>query len=319
MPKQSHELRFEKLSVVVKRAKRRLLQLYAILSWIQEAHVRTYIDSTLKLQANVSFENNRLNQILDFLYFTHAGLYSKRCKSIDVKSAINIAARGTYDMLPEGLFRCKIVPTPADPDLDILHRQLDISIRTKIALTEDLPKEYDYAKILEGVLTLRQSNMFEIQLTLHNSDHTSAWIAYKFILLVKNHDDERIDAEIDHKTLDKDILQLLRRITDSKCQNPLQELYKICYYFASSACLRLLYVQGMDHIKNRWTSLNRQSITTGAIDTNNIADITFNENDESTIVSIKFWQNAFKSNTLGKTLKSDTTNKLLNADTNNNK
>lgn len=286
-PSMSPELRAEKIMLLVKRAKRRLLQLYAILVWIQEQHVRTYIESSLKLLSNVESENNRFNQILDALYYTHASLYSKRCKSIDIEATTDIIVARTSPDLPYGIFSCKIPPVPKSPDVSLLYKDLNISIRCKIVLQERIPSQFDHSHIHDGVLHLKMSNMFEIQLTLEDIDIKSRWIVHKFEILIQNHPDEGIEAVLDTDTINHDILVQLRNAllisNDNMDIKPLRQLFIISYHTVMATALRLFHVQAIDTTSTLWYQW---------------AETHFIETEEEEVSVIRFWKNLHRHNAM---------------------
>ena len=105
---QSFELRTQSLISFISRSKKKLAQLLAITRWLDMPGISQFFANMSQLQLKISARENRLNENQDALYFTHSLLFSFRIRSLDVVSAKDILARGTYPHLPASIFSCGV-------------------------------------------------------------------------------------------------------------------------------------------------------------------------------------------------------------------
>lgn len=214
---QSPELRTQSLLSFISRSKKKLSQLLAITRWLDFAGIPQFFSNMSQLQLKISTHMNRLNENQDALYFTHSQLFSHRIRSLDVISAKDILARGTYPHLPASIFSCGLPwEDPSQQkifDEETLRRNLNIFLRSKLALVDPIPADIDFSSIRGGLLTVRLDGMFEMILTLDYLDSNSPWNILKFKLCVKSHVRESFDYQQNVSGVENDILTVLRSIS----------------------------------------------------------------------------------------------------------
>jgi hypothetical protein len=214
---QSPELRTQSLLSFISRSKKKLSQLLAITRWLDFAGIPQFFSNMSQLQSRISTHTNRLNENQDALYFTHSQLFSRRIRSLDVISAKDIIARGTYPHLPASIFSCGMpYEDPSQKkiyDEDTLRRNLNIFVRSKLALIDSIPTDINFSSIKEGLLTLRLDGMYELTLTLDYLDSSSPWNILRFKLSVDSHERESFDYQQDVSEVENDVLIFLRSIS----------------------------------------------------------------------------------------------------------
>lgn len=214
---QSPELRTQSLISFISRSKKKLSQLLAITRWLDFAGIPQFFSNMSQLQSKISTHTNRLNENQDALYFTHSQLFSHRIRSLDVISAKDIMARGTYPHLPASIFSCGMPwEDPSQQKLydeETLRRNLNIFLRSKLALVDPIPTDIDFSSIREGLLTLRLNGMYELTLTLDYLDFHSPWNILRFKLCVNSHARESFDYQQNVSGMETGVLTFLRSIS----------------------------------------------------------------------------------------------------------
>ena len=215
---QSPELRTQSLLAFISRSKRKLAQLLAITRWLDMPGVAQFFTNMSQLQLKISSRENRLNENQDALYFTHSQLFSRRIRTLDVVSAKDILARGTYPHLPASIFSSEMpmedVSESNDAAETALRKSLDIYLRSKLALDDAVPSDIDFSSIDKGVLKLRVTNMYELLLTLDHLDTSSPWNVLRLKLCVVSHPQESFHSVQNLSGVENDILLVLRRIAE---------------------------------------------------------------------------------------------------------
>jgi Mediator complex subunit MED14 len=215
---QSPELRTQSLLAFISRSKRKLAQLLAITRWLDMPGVAQFFTNMSQLQLKISSRENRLNENQDALYFTHSQLFSRRIRTLDVVSAKDILARGTYPHLPASIFSSEMpmedVLESYDAAETALRKSLDIYLRSKLALGDAVPSDIDFSYIEKGVLKLRVTNMYELLLTLDHLDTSSPWNVLRLKLFVVSHPQESFHSLQNLSGVENDILLVLRRIAE---------------------------------------------------------------------------------------------------------
>jgi Mediator complex subunit MED14 len=219
---QSPELRTQSLLAFISRSKRKLAQLLAITRWLDMPGVAQFFTNMSQLQLKISSRENRLNENQDALYFTHSQLFSRRIRTLDVVSAKDILARGTYPHLPASIFSSEMpmedVLESNDAAETALRKSLDIYLRSKLALGDAVPSDIDFSSIDKGVLKLRVTNMYELLLTLDHLDTSSPWNVLRLKLCVVSHPQESFHSVQNLSGVENDILLVLRRIAEGPAQ-----------------------------------------------------------------------------------------------------
>lgn len=247
-PAQSPELRAEKLLNLLNKSKKRFAQLYAILLWLHEDHVQKYLQSTNDLKYDLMNQTNRLNMKQDTLYYLHNNLYGKRIKSLEINESFHILLHEKYEKLPSSITLCRNLPTPPEQDHRLLIEQLNILIRSKLLLLEQLPVQYSSVNIMNGMLILTLDHYYEVILSLaHLRNYEAPWAVLSVRILTHNHESERLLGDYDPRDVNAKVLQILTKVVAlENCKNPLLQIHRVCLYTAQSQSLRLLYVQALD-------------------------------------------------------------------------
>lgn len=217
---QSPELRTQSLLAFISKSKRKLAQLLAITRWLDMPGVAQFFTNMSQLQLKISSRENRLNENQDALYFTHSQLFSRRIRTLDVVSAKDILARGTYPHLPASIFSSEMpmedVLESGDAAETALRKSLNIYLRSKLALGDAVPSDIDFSSIENGVLKLCVNNMYELLLTLDHLDTSSPWNVLRLKLCVVSHPQESFHSIQNLSGIENDILLVLRRIAEIK-------------------------------------------------------------------------------------------------------
>lgn len=215
---QSPELRTQSLTAFISRSKKKLAQLLAITRWLDTPGVSQFFANMTQLQLRISARENRLNENQDALYFSHSQLFSNRIRSLDVVSAKDILARGTYAHLPTSMFSngsnsgstFDSITLPSAP----LEKSLNIYLRSKLTLSDTVPLGTEYSSVDNGVFTMGVRNMFELAITLQYLDIDSPWNVLRLKLCVSSHSREYFHSQQDLSEVENDVLMVLRRIAE---------------------------------------------------------------------------------------------------------
>ena len=257
MPSQSPELRTEKLRAYVKSTKRKLSQAYAICLWLQEEHVRIYLQSTSAMLEEIDSSTKLLNYAQDCAYFLHKNLYSQRVRPLDVVLAKDILARGTYAHLPMSIYTCGTPIQPTKLNETDIRLELCRSIKCKLILDEEMPFELDSLVIFDGYVTLKRNFLFTLVLTLYTAHENSNWCILKCNIEVKGNANDLYEYELDNKDAEMKLTEILKshfistpdRLTSEHITSPKSQLKKmigVCSHIAYASSLRLLYVQALE-------------------------------------------------------------------------
>ena len=214
---QSPELRTQTLILFISRSKKKLAQLLAITRWLEMPGVSQFFSNMSQLHFKISMKENRLNENQDALYFTHSQLFSRRIRSLDVVTAKDILARGTYPHLPSSIFSSGSMTGNSLESTQLteisLRRSLDLYLRSKLALNDEVPPDINSSTIDNGVLTLRVNNMYELMLTIDYLDICSPWNILRLKLCVSSHSNESFHSQQNLSEVENDVLMVMRRIS----------------------------------------------------------------------------------------------------------
>ena len=223
---QSPELRTQSLISFISRSKKKLAQLLAITRWLDMPGISQFFANMSQLRLKISARENRLNENQDALYFTHSQLFCCRIRTLDVVSAKDILARGIYPHLPASIFSHG---TSTEDDSDeggitsgsFLRKSLNIFLRSKLVLRDCVPSDIDQSSIINGLLTVRVNNIYELILTLDYLDTDAPWNILKYRILVSSHPRESFNSRQDLSRVENDILLVLRRIAAPLIPTPI--------------------------------------------------------------------------------------------------
>jgi hypothetical protein len=166
--------------------------LHGICKWFKVVpnSVNYYQSINLLEQELIRLEAS-LNESQDILYFSHSHLYGKRIPQLPIAKARDILAKGTYSYFPEYMFTLGKKPLPiTSSSNDDLIKNIHIYIRSKLLLYDNIPEEISSYTIENGLLILRQNNLYELALTLSHLRESSPWRVIGFKLLVDYHPSE---------------------------------------------------------------------------------------------------------------------------------
>lgn len=220
---QSPELRTQTLILFISRSKKKLAQLLAITRWLEMPGVSQFFSNMSQLHFKISMRENRLNENQDALYFTHSQLFSRRIRSLDVVTAKDILARGTYPHLPTSIFSNGTITgnsvEPTQSSELSLRKSLDLYLRSKLALNDEVPSDINSSTIDNGVLTIRVDNMYELMLTIDHLDICSPWNVLRLKLCVSSHFNESFHSQQNLSEVENDVLMVMRRISSKSYQS----------------------------------------------------------------------------------------------------
>jgi hypothetical protein len=275
----SPEVKYEKLKLFISKTKKQISQLLAIIRWLGVPGVLPYFVQLETLDEHMNQIENKLNQSQDELFFAHRNLYWGRVRNLEVSVAMDILGRGTYQYLPKSIFTCGQTISPDISDETILRRDLNILIRSKVALIDQLPKDISHVDISDGLLILRNPFLYELAITLTHLDHTAPWRIIGFKILVDYHENEEFQGQqrYDKSTYEQDVLNILTKLNSSSSiiknsienevenmnENPpppslpikkltLSQMHNICIHSSIGVSLRSLYVLALDMTKTLW-------------------------------------------------------------------
>jgi len=173
---------------------------------------------------------------------------------------------------------------------DTASRDLNLSIRAKLALYEKLPSKCDVAKLDGGVLVLIKNNLFQLAFTLSHPDSLGIWKPLSFKLIFNNVHEYIPSKSIQNTLLEFKAFDCLLKIyfssmdkfekvqVDSNKNNQikLDQLWNICYHLSLMHVLRVFYIQTQTTIKHSEYS--------------DFFDINFLEESDRTLLIFKFWK-----------------------------
>jgi hypothetical protein len=199
-------------------------------------------------------QTTRLNIKQDMMYYTHGSLYGRRSRNIDIAAASDVYENGTYDHLPLSIFTCAEPYKPPEMSEEDVVKRLNVLIRTKIVLEENIPLEFHSAVAEDGFLVLTCQHMFELTLSLaHLEDASAPWTVIAVNILVHNHPNEMLELEMNSDEFNIKLVEMLNRLVSApNCTVPLARLFVACRHAALGACLRLMYVQSLDIVRTSW-------------------------------------------------------------------
>jgi hypothetical protein len=248
--KQTPELRYEKLKSCIQRMKKHLSMMYAILIWLKEDNVQKFLSSVKLITGDMRQRSMHLNFAQDSLYFFHRSLFQRRIASLDVAFAADIIGRATYAHLPTEMFAYgDDASKPKRQRILVDNATLNICIGSKIRLHHSVPRECDIISIQNGQLTMGITDSFEATLSLSFDSDLAPWKVVRCAIQVKHDSSLRRMDTIGRKNIEKDlfsILQVLLAERQKQIANPLEVVCNVCSHVASSAVMKLLYVQALD-------------------------------------------------------------------------
>lgn len=171
------ELRTKYLRTFVGRTLKKLAQLYAICTWLNNPNVGQFFNSLNDLKRQVVMLETQLCITQDQLFYKHAELFPMRSRPMEVEAAMDILASGTYSHLPSVIFSCGRMPKPGNLiNKQLLIKDMEVFIRSKLFLYDQLPRGVTHSSISNGVLTFGMRGVYECMVTLTQLVENAAWI-----------------------------------------------------------------------------------------------------------------------------------------------
>lgn len=195
------ETRTLKLATFLADAKKKLYQLLIIKKWLASNNTTGYFKSLQQIDFIIQNTNLQFNMMQDNLFRLHGELYGKRVRSINVKLGYDVLSSGTYDMFPLSVLTCGQLPLPNDPVLHSegtshltpdtsetkVRKDLEIYIRAKLLLHDPVPTTTSSAVVRDGVLFLKQTNLYEVAVTLQHLHPGAPWLVLGCRVLCTSH------------------------------------------------------------------------------------------------------------------------------------
>jgi hypothetical protein len=282
MPAQTPELRAQKLKQYFAIARSRLENLQAICQGLHSAEMKNGLKSLGDQDDECSRRRFETEQVLNAMYFFHAELYPKRIRSLDVELTKEILARNTYPYLPEAIF----TDYPGDvaaADVSTALRTLELHIKAKLALEECTPPNCDSVELIDGVLILKKTNLFQIALTLAYFDKSASWKPLNFKLNMAFSHEGLPQRSVTVSNIEFKVFDALLRIYFSTTSHgkelhvPLGSIWSICYHTSLSYVLRMFYVQTLLHIRSSSSTMHEAN---------------FIEEPEQAVLIYRFWKSS---------------------------
>lgn len=211
------ELRTVTMRTFVSRTLKKLAQLYAVIRWIEKPDAQGYIESLAALHTQVSMIDAQLAEIQDRLFWSHSFMFCMRSRKLEVSTAVDVLATGTYPYLPAAVWTCgqelqagKDFSMYRPADKAALVEELNVFVRAKLALEDPLPAGITFASVQQGFLRLRRANLWEVTLSLYYLSQRAGWVVLSANLLVGHHADEAFAAGFNHEAVERDLLYILR-------------------------------------------------------------------------------------------------------------
>ena len=280
MPAMTAELRAQKLRENTMKFRLKLERLLSICKWLKGPDVKLQLDSIHNEEMVGRKKRQTFEDILSALFHFHANLYPSRVRASEVSIAKEILARGNYPFLPEGMFGIESGGSGNFKE-ETTRQELDLFIRTKLALDERIPEDCDSAQLINGVLVLRRTNLFQVSFTLAYPDQNAHWKPLNFQLLVSFVNEGLPDKSSHVNVLELKVIDALLKIYLSSIPQgtpkiPLEQQWSMCYYMSMMYSLRMFYVQSL--LNSRLFSSVR-------------CESTFNNEDSDKNVLIhRFWE-----------------------------
>ena len=211
------ELRTVSMRAFTSRTLKKLGQLYAIIRWIQQPGPSVFLESLSNLRTQIKGIDHSMCEIQDRLFWSHSYMYKMRSRPLEINTACDILASGTYDRLPESIWTCgkELQPgsdfhTYSVADKTALVGEINTFIRAKLALGDPLPVGLTLAEVQKGYLHLRQNDLWEATVSLDHLSEKAHWVVLSAKILVASRADESLAAGFDHEGVERDLLYVLR-------------------------------------------------------------------------------------------------------------
>lgn len=269
MKSQDAELRTSVMKVFVMRSKKKLAQCYAITKWLSFPGIANSLSCVDDCGARMLEVQNQLGQQLDEVFFAHALIYSLRSRPLEVDAARALSSSGCYESLPRAVFSCGAPLLPDTPPVAQVQRDLDLYIRARLALHDELPTGLSdlHCSVDGGVLRLRCGQAFELALTLQHLAPTAPWNVLGCRILAADSADAAAEmqggAPLDFSGLEAGVTTVLgaqlhtatAAESGSSAGLQLRRLVRTCHHAAAAASLRLLFRQAVSLAGGRWRGL----------------------------------------------------------------
>jgi len=229
------DMRTVELKNWIGRSKRKLMQLYGLMRWLSLPNSSHIFRSVADFSFQLSTVDANMVRSLDELYFAHALVFSMRSRPYELLRAKDILCKSSYTALPDALFACgrPEIPTLLEPAT--VESDLDIFIRTKLALVDPLPPGMPLrASVASGVLCIEYTSYFALSLSLNTMDEAAPWSVLKCAIFLA--------ADSSAKEAEDALLVQLRSVSHGKS---LRVMLGVCLRASIDLGLRELHAQAL--------------------------------------------------------------------------
>eukprot|EP01031_Cornospumella_fuschlensis_P045735 gene45735-55976_t len=174
---QDPELRTTELRGFLANTKAKLLQLLAVIRWLNKPHVVSLFHSLVQFNSCLGDVDSVMSRSLDEMYFLHGSLFSLRSSRHEVFLAKSILSNAKYPNLPLAVTTAGRKPLPVAMCPKALARKMQIYIQSKLHLTDAIPDEKPYTlSVRDSALYVEKKYVFSVKLTLSCLSVDSGWV-----------------------------------------------------------------------------------------------------------------------------------------------
>jgi hypothetical protein len=212
LSKCSADTRTLKLRALVRKAKKRLLILRSLQSWLDSEDTRYFFNNYTTNALRLKTMEQQINEVQDGFYFTHSHLFAKRVQSLSVQFASAILSC-RFNHLSLAIFSCgKLTSPKIELNFSRFVEELNLTIRLKVHLFDKIPSAVTSWKIQDGLLFLNKLNMYTLTLSLQYLSIDAPWAPIDFQLLVGQGNSGFVnDRHLEHSKMENQLLQFLKR------------------------------------------------------------------------------------------------------------
>jgi hypothetical protein len=181
--------RKEALVKYCERTRHELLRLFVVVRWLG---AMPQVQRVWRVLEHLFGVDAALRETADLLYWSRESLLSAAAPLFDVRTAVDVLARGTYSALPRCIDVSELaavgVGAAPQPLLDVAQtartlRRLEHAIHMRL-LASRTPREAGHARVDRGRLLLRVDRAYAVALTLDSDEPTERWRVLEVRLLV---------------------------------------------------------------------------------------------------------------------------------------
>ncbi|RYH12612.1 hypothetical protein EON65_37790, partial [archaeon] len=174
---QDPELRTTELRGFIANTKAKLLQLLAIIRWLNKPHVVHLFHSLAQFNSCLGDVDSVMSRGLDEMYFIHGSLFSLRSSRHETSLAKSILANSKYLNLPLAVTSAGRKPLPSAIPSSTMSRKMHIYIHSKLHLTDSIHSHKHYVfSVRDSALYVEKKHVFSVKLTLSSLSIESGWV-----------------------------------------------------------------------------------------------------------------------------------------------